>query len=198
MPCAERSSLWGYAAGELTAEAREQLEKHLSGCESCRSELEAVKATREVLTLAVPVAPQVNWRKADDLVHGAVEKKLARLERGWFSWSLSFAVGAGAVALVLAIVTISNHSTKPLDPALAIVKPIDNPSSIESADGVLAMLENDEHLLKAGDELKTGTALRTSASGKAIFRLPRRVAGAWLRRRTSWSPGRPTTRWGCS
>jgi len=183
MACSERSTLWGLAAGELAADVRERLEQHLTGCDECRHELEAVKATREVLCAAAPVEPQVDWRRADEAVHGAVERRFARLERGW-SWSLAFALGAGATAVVVAMFALARHSGPAVDPAALalVVQPVSSPSSVESADGVLAMVGVDEHMLKPGEDLKTGTALRTTVSGKAIFKLPEgsrvRVASA--------------------
>ncbi|MBI5548903.1 MAG: FecR domain-containing protein [Deltaproteobacteria bacterium] len=181
MACSERSALWGFAAGELAAEARGQLEQHLAGCESCRQELEAIQATREVLSLAVTVPPQVDWRRADDDIHGAVERRFARLERGW-TWPMAWALGAGAVALVVAVMAVGSRGQKVDSSAFALINPLPTPSEVETAEGALVFVDGKEQLVKQGEDLKAGSAVRTTASGKAIFKLPEgsrvRVASA--------------------
>ncbi|MGC4115523.1 MAG: FecR domain-containing protein [Myxococcales bacterium] len=193
MACVEKSALWSYAAGELDEMAKARMDAHLSACEACRTELEAVKATREVLSFAVPVAPKVDWRKADEKVHGAVEAQMLRAQRSWNFWTLGLA-GAGAFALVLAVLAINDKrgADKPVDPnALAMVKPIEpvqpveplvEPSLVETADGTLVAFSGDQHLAKAGEGLKAGAQVKTTTSGKAIVKLPEgsrvRVASA--------------------
>ena len=172
MACAEKPALWGYAAGELDAAAKASMEAHLAGCEACRVELEAVKATREVLSFAAPMVPQVDWRKADEKVHGAVEQHFMRAQR-WNFWSLGLA-GAGAFAMLFAILAVNNnHTSKTVEPVpppvpVAVV----DPTSLESAEGTLVALSGDEHLAKAGEDLKVGALVKTTATGKAIFKLP--------------------------
>ncbi|HEY3445391.1 MAG TPA: FecR domain-containing protein [Myxococcales bacterium] len=183
MACAEKSALWGYAAGELDAESKVKMEAHLAGCEACRAELEAVKATREVLSFAAPLAPKVDWRRADEKVHGAVEAHFLRAQRGWNFWAIGL-VGAGAFAMVFAVLTVnSNRGSQSVETApVAIAAPVVDPSPVETAEGALVALAGEEHVAKAGEDLKTGSQVKTTASGKAVFKLPEgsrvRVASA--------------------
>jgi hypothetical protein len=155
----------------LDAAARAVLEEHLRTCESCRGELEAMQATREVLAGAATVEPKVDWRRADDQVHGSVERRLARLERPW-TWSLAWAVGAGGIALAIALMAVTRRGP-PVDPkAVALIVPVPAASEVHKADGALAMTGDEEHVLKAGEKVKPGTSLRTTADGQAIVTLP--------------------------
>jgi len=181
MACVEKTALWGYAAGELEADMKARLDEHLAGCESCRAELEAVQATREVLSFAAPLAPQVDWRRADAQVHDSVEKRFMRAERGW-GWLVAGLAGAGALAMVLAVLAI-NRQSKAIDPAaLAMLDALPTPSAVESADGALVTMDGAEHLVKPGEDLRAGAQVKTTSSGKAVFQLPEgsrvRVASA--------------------
>lgn len=174
MACAEKSALWSYAAGELDEVAKARVDAHLAECGSCRAELEAVRATREVLSLATPVVPQVDWRKADEKVHGAVEQHFLASQRSWNFWALGLA-GAGGFALLLAVLAINNNQAT-LHPAptakAPVVEPVVDPSPLEAAEGAVVAFSGDEHLAKVGETLKTGARVKTTAEGKAIFKLP--------------------------
>ncbi len=176
MACAERGALWGYAAGELPVDEKALLEAHLEICPECREELGSVRATRELLSLAAPVAPKVDWSRADAMVHQAAEEHLSR--RPWWqfdldwTWTKGLALGCGVAAMALAIVTVSKRNPVAVPDGLELVKVVPTPSAVEAAEGVVATYGKDEHLLKAGEDVKAGATLKTTVTGRAMVKLP--------------------------
>jgi RNA polymerase sigma-70 factor (ECF subfamily) len=191
MACEHRSSLWAHAACELGASEREALEAHLAVCEECRAELQSVRATRELLTLAGEAPAQVDWRRADEQVRSAAARRLARLERGPASWV--WASGLAAAAACLAVVFVQAGRTPPAEP-VAVVEPAPpaapgsaDPSASQAAGAAVAeaaegvRVEGAAGPLAAGATVAAGSRLETPASGRAMLKLPDgsrvRVAG---------------------
>ena len=77
--CGDPAALAGYLYGECSPDERAALSAHLAACESCRTDIEALRDTREALTA---------WTAPDDAlgVRVAVESPHTTRSGGW-SWS---------------------------------------------------------------------------------------------------------------
>ncbi len=173
MACAERQGLWAYASGEVDAPARAALEAHLAGCASCCAELDAVRATRSVLAAAAGQPPKVDWRKADDLVRTAAERKLARLDRPRFM-QLAWATSLGAAAIAIAFVALSRPAPSPVAPKVAAREeiPFAPQAVVELSQQARIASGAAEAPLAAGQSVGPGASIVTPEAGRAVVRLP--------------------------
>ena len=91
--CGDPAALAGYLYGECSPDERAALSAHLAACESCRTDIGALRDTREALTA---------WTAPDDApgVRVAVESPHTTRSGGW-SWSAVPAWAQAAAAVFL-------------------------------------------------------------------------------------------------
>lgn len=153
MACGDEATLWSKEGVDPA---------HLAQCETCRAALARVQKTQALLGAAARVAPEVNWRKADDAVMGAVTDRLARRIR-WRTPGLAVA-GVFACAL-MAVVLWRPWASGPTLVATAI--------QVESAEGAhITQGTMGEAVLALGSEVLLDARIRTDAVGSAQVRLP--------------------------
>lgn len=115
------SDLSAYVDGELAAECRLPLAKHLEGCASCRAELvelERAKATLSTAPERMPEALRTNIEEMIDRETAAPEPWLAAL-RPWLPQTVRLAFAGAAAAAAIAIVIGIGHF-KPEEPSVPI------------------------------------------------------------------------------
>lgn len=187
MACSERHALWSYVAGELTPDEREALETHLQQCEPCRRELDAVRATRDVLSVAAAQPPEADGSRANEQLQDLERPRAGEDERhriARFSWVAFGAAAAAVVAIIAVVVMTGPRAGNRTDRAAsALIEPAPLVGgAVEAAEGVLAITQEKERTVQPGEALPTGATLRTPSAGRAILQLPEgsrvRVAAA--------------------
>jgi ferric-dicitrate binding protein FerR (iron transport regulator) len=184
MACAERARLWALSAGDVGPQERAALEAHLARCESCARELEAVRATRQVLILASAAVPSVDGRRFAPLPapdrRAGTPYRLGLERRS--PWALSALALAGAAAAAGALLVLRTPAGAPAGglPQVLVVA---------SDEGVVARVDGAPRALRAGASVPAGAHLKTPGRGRALLQLPDgsrvRVAASselWLRR----------------
>ncbi|MGI5862402.1 MAG: FecR domain-containing protein [Myxococcales bacterium] len=169
MACEERKSLWSHVAGELSPTEREHIEAHLEACSECRAECEAIRATREVLALASPVAPPVDWQRADDQVTTAAARRMARLEPRWWPFSLQWGLGLAAAACIALFVVVDRAPPSSVELPVAEA-PAATPAIAESVVG--ARIDGATAALAEGEAIGAGATVSTPDDGRAVLGLP--------------------------
>ena len=105
-----------YALGALEPDEAQRFERHLAGCDLCRTDLDALRPVVETLpATATPVDPPPELRKRIMNVVEAEAKQRRRAERAerapaerrWWRARMLPAVAAAAAAAVIATVVIS-------------------------------------------------------------------------------------------
>ena len=96
-----RNLLDEYVDGELSAEGRRAVERHLAGCEACRAELEALKKTAALVgSLPKVNAPEGLARGVEAALASSARRKRAVLVRWVGGWG---SLAAAAATLVIVI-----------------------------------------------------------------------------------------------
>jgi hypothetical protein len=160
MRCADDATLWAFARGELAADARAQLESHVVSCSRCREALARVETSLVLLRGAAADPPQVKWSEADRAIIAAATSHFAARARWRVLGALATLGAASALALVL----------------FWMWMPRGVEITVEAASGagladVRAVGRGEEAMVEAGDVLRSGASLRTSADGSALLRL---------------------------
>jgi len=80
-----RDLMMGFLDGELNEDQRSQFEEHLTGCESCRSELEEFKKLKSITDEVTLAEPEDRlWQDYWGGVYNRIERGL-----GWIVFSVS-------------------------------------------------------------------------------------------------------------
>ncbi len=166
MACEERKSLWSHVAGELSPAEREHLEAHLEACSECRAEVEALRATRQVLSLASSVDPCVDWRRADDQVTSAAARRMARLEPRW-PFGLQWGLGLAAAACIALFLVVDRAPVSSDAPTVAEAPA---PAIAEAVFG--ARVDGAAAGLAEGEAVAAGKTVSTPDDGRAVLGLP--------------------------
>lgn len=108
--------LSAYYDGELGVAAQQQVAEHLAACESCREELEQLKAVSSVFhTLDFPLADKA----FSACLHERLEEEAKKNKPHWFGAMLkdmrTYATVAACLVLTVGIyAAVNNHSLKPV------------------------------------------------------------------------------------
>ena len=122
------------ADGELAARKRRALDRHLTGCPTCRAEqaaAEGVLSALATLGLEADVPPRLEQRVFREIRRIADEEPASRARRWSGAWTIAPSLAAGAVA-VLALVALrevgTSDPTAPREPgAVATARPATSP-----------------------------------------------------------------------
>lgn len=94
--------LGAYALDAVTADERDQVDRHLQECERCRQELAEHREAAALLALGAP-APAGLWDRISGAIGGEPPEKqlvsVLRRRRPWAGWGAAAAVAAVAVAV---------------------------------------------------------------------------------------------------
>lgn len=93
-----KKQLTDYIHGELNADAAAALQKHLASCASCRSELEELRGTLQLLDEALGAAPAPEVLSPWHSPRRPVYVPTNRFEQIWYSPQFRSVLGAGALA----------------------------------------------------------------------------------------------------
>jgi anti-sigma-K factor RskA len=132
-----REDLALYAVGALTPEEARDLEAHVSGCPSCREELEGLRAAAAQIALAVePVAPpaQLRGQLMHRLENRAPAPVLIRKQTVWF-WIP--AIAAMLLLFVAARLWLENRGLRTQDRQLAL-ELSENQQNLERANKLIS------------------------------------------------------------
>jgi anti-sigma factor RsiW len=125
-----------FLRGELGADERGRVARHLEGCRECRETVDDVRRILEDLQRAVPAPPEIHWgRYRAELNERLAARRGARAaRRRWLVWPLPLAASA---ALAAALLTVT------LGPVGRGARPVEPPSLEETVIGNrLDLLEN--------------------------------------------------------
>ena len=91
-----------YLRGELPAEDRAAVSRHLRDCETCRVSLEETRGALEALRAERPAPPEPDWRR----YRVELRAKLAERSAPRWSWSLPRLVPIAATAAVAGLALV--------------------------------------------------------------------------------------------
>jgi len=96
-----------FLRGELGADERERVARHLEDCRECRDTVDDVRRILDSLARAVPAPPEIHWgRYRAELTERLEARRAARASwRRWLAWPVPVAASA-ALAAVLLFVTL--------------------------------------------------------------------------------------------
>lgn len=96
------TELIAYLIGDLTPAEREQVEKHLGGCEGCRRERDAFQAVLGDLRAEAPPPPDLPWERWRSELRARLKGRARR--RPWWRQPVPLALStAAAAALVVTV-----------------------------------------------------------------------------------------------
>jgi len=101
--CRNQELLVGYVYDDVTAEERERFDRHLRTCAECRTEVDALRATRGHLAAWAPPEPDLGFQ----IVRHAVEPRGKVIPFGR-RWMPAFGLAAAAVLVLAAASAIAN------------------------------------------------------------------------------------------
>ena len=97
-----------YLRGDLHAEERESVSRHLQDCGACRASLEETRAVLEAMRAERPALPEPDWRRYRAELRARAAERSARR----WSWRLPrlIPIAASAAAAALALVLMLRPS----------------------------------------------------------------------------------------
>jgi anti-sigma factor RsiW len=149
--CDRSDRVLDYVLGLMDGDGREEFERHLEGCSSCRRELELERAVARRLRELEPAPP--------DLA-ASVSGGLIAMRRRWASWRSGLSVAGMVTALAVLLVNLTRflppNVDRQLEAALRVLQR--NATSVQGSGVLLATLA-------------TGTAL-AGLAGLVAWMLP--------------------------
>src|SRR5437879_3391242 len=98
MNCSQmRAHLPALLYGDVSAEEKTHLEKHVAECQPCRAEFLALQGVRRLLGTAAPSSAHVDLLRLYRLSAGQTARRLRR-----WQWAAALAAGAAAVVAMAA------------------------------------------------------------------------------------------------
>ena len=110
-----------YIENQLDPDARTRVESHLQGCESCRAEVDAVRALHSELAEAgragrrLPVNPMRSWAAVRERWQSPVARQVRNVSRR-LSWQSMFSMAVTAMAILSGVTFGAAHAATPSVP----------------------------------------------------------------------------------
>ena len=109
------TALVSYLRGELSADERQRVERHLEACESCRAAAEDFRVIRERLAATPPPVAEPHWGRYRAELRARLEASGRRRRAGWLLRPVPVAMAAAAVAAIVLTLTVGQHGGGPGD-----------------------------------------------------------------------------------
>ena len=107
------TALVSYLRGELSADERQRVERHLEACESCRAAADDFRLIRERLAATPPPVPEPHWGRYRAELRARLDASGRRRRAGWLLRPVPVAMAAAAVAAIVLTLTVGQHGSGP-------------------------------------------------------------------------------------